>query len=89
MRTEVSWFAGEMEKRLKANDNKGGWQSCSIWWLYKRLLEETGELAEVLSGARDGNSTKEAADVANFAMMIADQVEKGAEGLSPEGRQMR
>ena len=71
-RASVTWFAAEMERQLAENDWKGGWEHCSLWELYQRLLEEAGELAGVLSGYSNGSVIDEAADVANYAMMIAD-----------------
>lgn len=73
-RSAVVRFAAEMERQLRENDHKGGWQGCNLWYLYERLLQEAGELGVVLAGAREGNVDEEAADVANFAMMIADIV---------------
>jgi len=71
-RPEVKAFADAMEAKLKANDHKGGWNNCgtSMQYLFDRLLEETEELEVAV---HDKNSVlEEAADVANFAMMIAD-----------------
>lgn len=74
-RPEVAWFAGIMEERMRANDHKGGWRGDRPADLMLRLYQEAAELYEEI---RPGYSTvpsrveKEAADVANFAMMIAD-----------------
>ena len=73
-RPEVVAFADAMEARLRANDHKGGWQRCSIDWLLARLIQEAGELAEeVIAEITEKGVLYEAADVANFAMMIADR----------------
>lgn len=69
-------FAHEMERKLAANRHKGdrdGWVKMPHGWLLTRVLAETAELASALD-AEDGSAriTSEAADVANFAMMIAD-----------------
>ena len=77
-REELQWFSQKMERELRENDHKGGWQGCSDWFLFQRLLEEAGELAAVLSGAREGNAISEAADIANFAMMIADNIRRAS-----------
>jgi len=76
MRAQVEWFAELMEKQLSKNDYKGGWEvsNCSLEYLYLRLMEELGELASIRAGSANGDTVKEAADVANFAMMIADRV---------------
>jgi hypothetical protein len=80
MRWQVQAFAEAMEARLVANDHKGGWEDCSIDYLIKRLRQETSELLKV-AGDREARCLTveeaervrdEAADVANFAMMIAD-----------------
>jgi NTP pyrophosphatase (non-canonical NTP hydrolase) len=72
IREEVSWFADEMETRLQANDWKGGWKNCDLPLLFARMIEEAGELSAAMHGIEEGDILKEAADVANFAMMIAD-----------------
>ncbi len=76
MREQLEWFAEEMEVQLLTNDHKGGWQkdACSENYLYFRLVEEVGELMKAgLEGAAHTTIIKEAVDVANFAMMIADR----------------
>lgn len=79
VRPEVAAFALLMEARLRANDHKPGWKNHSPDALYARLLEEAGELHRaILAHAFDAGPEQsdgvgyEAADVANFAMMIAD-----------------
>lgn len=78
-RAEVVAFAHLMEAQLRANDHKPGWRGENPWPLLDRLHEEAAELAEELQpGSRTDLATwrlrlgAEAADVANFAMMIAD-----------------
>jgi NTP pyrophosphatase (non-canonical NTP hydrolase) len=71
--TIVKAFGEEMVKRLQVNSYKGGWEKCPSDYLFKRLLEEVGELIEsVLIGNTEASVLHEASDVANFAMMIAD-----------------
>lgn len=72
MRAEVLWFAQEMERKLQENDHKGGWDTCSPKWLLNRLRQETAELELAIATGDPVKTTREAADVANFAMMIAD-----------------
>lgn len=69
LRPEVARFAQLMERRLRANDHKGGWRGDTPHALLRRLREETDELYLAITAEDVGN---EAADVANFAMMIAD-----------------
>ena len=72
-RTSVNWFAEQMELKLRDNDHKGGWASCEHSWLLDRLKQEVGELEKALDQVdNQENVIKEAADVANFALMIAD-----------------
>jgi NTP pyrophosphatase (non-canonical NTP hydrolase) len=78
-RIEIKNFAEKMESRLKENDHKGGWGECSFEYLFVRLIEEASELGSALFIQAIGTENrkriiKEAADVANFAMMISDRV---------------
>jgi len=73
IREPVKWFAQQMEQQLKANDHKGGWDNCSMQYLLERLEEETHELTAC---SNEEQVIQECADIANFAMMIADQARK-------------
>jgi len=73
MRAEVERFADVMEERLKENDHKGGWLTCSSEYLLRRLREEVDELETALTEDSNDDLIAEAADIANFAMMIADK----------------
>jgi len=70
LRPEVQAFALAMEERLKANDHKGGWKNESPDWLIRRMRQEFSELEMAIDYQK--NIRHESADVANFAMMIAD-----------------
>lgn len=79
LRPKVLAFAHLMEAKLRENDYKGGWQKDKPSALLKRLREEADELdAAIQPGTRGdigpwrGLVGNEAADVANFAMMVAD-----------------
>lgn len=76
IREEVRWFAVEMERKLRQNDWRGGWADSHPDWLLDRLREETRELDAAVQAGRPNKIIDEAADVANFAMMIADQQRK-------------
>ena len=69
MRETVHWFANEMEFQLIENDHKSGWRGLTNAWLLNRLRQEVGELERAVIEGK--NVIEEAADVANFAMMIA------------------
>lgn len=77
MREQVKWFAEKMEHTLKRNDRKGGWNDCQWEYLVDRLLGEFHELrASLEAGDNPEDIIHEAADVANFAMMIADNARR-------------
>jgi NTP pyrophosphatase (non-canonical NTP hydrolase) len=62
-----------MEQELAANDHKGGWSHMSTAALLRRLRQELGELAKAIADGKDEKVVaSEAGDVANFAMMIAE-----------------
>jgi NTP pyrophosphatase (non-canonical NTP hydrolase) len=73
MRGEVVEFALAMERELRANDHKRGWAGLTLKQLLNRLREETSELQKALGDGKGVDEVQaEAADVANFALMIAD-----------------
>ncbi len=89
MRKPLKKFAEFQEKILKENDNKEGWEECSIVELYGNLHEELRELIEVLLNSSPIEDltdeeyeeykeqvSKECADIANFAMMIYDNINR-------------
>ena len=80
-RPQVIAFALAMEAKLKARDERGvrGWSTAPNTHLLQRLrveayeLQEQCDLLELESpSAHPAKVLEEAADVANFAMMIAD-----------------
>lgn len=71
MRHEVKTFAQCMEHKLKKNDHKGGWENVSNEKLFELLRQEVDELEKAMQNEPELNSVFEAADIANFAMMIA------------------
>lgn len=71
LRPEVGAFADLMEGELRKHDNRPGWKECDPEWLMARLKEEAAELARAIL-SHEESIPAEAADVANFAMMIAD-----------------
>ena len=76
LRPEVQEFALLMELKLREKD---GWQEVSNGGLFARLNEETYELwHKVTYGANSLGVGEEAADVANFAMMLYDNAKRRA-----------
>ena len=73
LRPEVYEFAFAMEKKLRENDNKGGWKNCSWSYLQHRLNEELKELDFEVAFGTPLSTLLEAADVANFLMMMVDK----------------
>lgn len=81
-REVVESFGKKMVGRLEANSDKGDrgdWKGESYEYLFARLREEVEELAGIIEQCKvcphgKGRVSCEAADIANFAMMIADKV---------------
>ena len=71
MRRAVIAFAHAMEYKLGRNDHKGGWQDTPNIELYGMLEREVEELQEALNRGNYLEILLEAADVANFALMLA------------------
>ena len=71
-REPLRWFAEYQEQVLSMNDGKGGWGTMTRAWLLARLDQERDELLLAMHDGDPAAIMKEAADVANFAMMIAD-----------------
>lgn len=68
-------FALKMEAKLDKNRHKGdaeGWRKDDPFALHERLCQESNELSDAIGLGSAEQITAEAADVANFAMMIAD-----------------
>lgn len=90
-RKAIEWFAQEMEAKLRENDHKSGWQGCRFSELFPRLREETDELLVTAHPLQLDTITKKlthedacklihkCADIANFAMMLADNIRAKAE----------
>lgn len=75
VRQSVSQFARLMEERLQKHDHKGryGWAGYRKRVLLEMLHGELCELSEAVFTHNEEEIRKEAADLANFAMMIADR----------------
>lgn len=75
-REAVMLFAEGMIWKLAKNRHKAHWSTIDCDYLFDRLKEEVQELAGSRSGQVDG-IIDECYDVANFAMMIADNIRNG------------
>lgn len=71
-RPEVEWFADAMERKLRDNDHKRHWRGMTMQYLSMRLTQERKELYAAIASGDAAKVLDEAADVANFAMMVAD-----------------
>lgn len=71
----IEEFSAIMDDKMWANDDKPGWHDADPRDL---LLELQGEVAELIDAVTDNECPDaialEAADVANYAMMIADRM---------------
>ena len=67
------WFAQQMGEKLDENDHRLGWHAYGVTtgYLLRRLSQEIGELRRAIE--KRGDVIHECADVANYAMMIADR----------------
>jgi len=74
----VNWFAEQMKSALNKHLDRPGWKKEGVFWLLGRLNEEIAELFKAIEFKETKVKViKECADVANFAMMIADVYESG------------
>ena len=71
-RPEVVWFADAMERKLRENDHKRHWTGMGMQYLSMRLTQERKELYAAIASGDPTLVLDEAADIANFAMMVAD-----------------
>lgn len=68
----VDWFAGRMAVKLLNNRHKAHWSEADTGYLLDRLVQEVMELRQAIDMETAEDVINECADVANFAMMIAD-----------------
>lgn len=67
----LEWFLFRCLEKLRRNSKKAHWREAKQDYLLQRIREETNELMIALMEEPE-NVIAECADVANFAMMIAD-----------------
>lgn len=73
IRPEVLDFAIDMETKLAKNDHKGGWGGMTVEELIAHVEDELGELKAAIELRLSPEEVRfEAADTANFLMMLAD-----------------
>ena len=72
---ELAAFAQVMRDKLNENQHKSTWKNEDYRWLFRRLEMEVEELRKEIAHPHESTPreiAREAADVACFAMMIAD-----------------
>lgn len=82
IREEVAWFVERMEEKMSKHDSDrgDGWKEKDITLLTGRVWEELQELRDIIAELEDEDEEKvvsaiyECADVANFAMMVANNL---------------
>ena len=81
-RKSLLWFVQEMEKVLRANDEKGGWAECTDGVLadLQEIDGVIGHIRKTLNLTKPEDAIKAATDIANFVMMIADNARRRLEG---------
>lgn len=73
----IRWFGQKMLNKLAKNKHKGFlWRSDNASVLLDRLEKELQELDDVLDSGDKEAIINECADIANFAMFIADKAER-------------
>ncbi len=68
MRESLQYFADMMEMELLANDEKGGWEDCGDDYLAGQIADHFDQFRR----AEGVDKIKACVDIANYAMMIAD-----------------
>lgn len=67
-----------MEAKLLENDKRGGWNQCTVDELRKKVLASSLELSQAVNDRNLSYSVaRQAADVANYCMMLADVYKGG------------
>jgi len=73
IRKEIEWFAEKMEKVLRKNDDKGGWEDEAPEYLINQVKVNLSQLERLPTN----RIIKCCVDIANYAMMIADNEKNG------------
>lgn len=76
----VKSLAVTMEEKMSLNEHKGLWDGISDIQLCKYMQGEVDEVVDAVLHGTDDEIQKECADVANFAMMLHDNVKRRASG---------
>ena len=71
-RPELEAFANVMEARLRENASRGDWRALNFYYLIACLASNLGQLVRAFQVSKPEVVLRSAADMANYAMMIAD-----------------
>ena len=72
LRPDLQRFFDAMIYKLRRNKNKGRWEGLDLKRTFEKLETELKELNEALEEGSSAEILMEAADVANFALIIAN-----------------
>lgn len=70
VRDTLKQFAIEMERRLRKNEWKGGWEDLSRREIFQSLIDESMSLWSAIEERNSERIKKKSVDVANFSMML-------------------
>jgi hypothetical protein len=83
-RPQVEAFADAMEAKLRKHDWQYHWSGLAVQYLFSALDDTSKELRAAVTVGNPTIALRKAADVANYAMMLADIVRRGVdEGIAP------
>ena len=79
----VSWWAQQMERVLRRNDYKRGWERMRPWAIHKRLVDELEELTQALAGTSNSNIVDELVNISNYCAFMAWNLAHSEAGSRP------
>lgn len=78
-RHDIRRFLDAIIYKLKKNAHKGRWEGAKIRDYIRKLKDEVAELEDAIAGENHIEIILEAADVANFAMIISSMATENGE----------
>ena len=85
LRSELDWYACEMEKQLRANEDKCGWQNEMPGHLANDLIKNLGAYIKAMELGDLSYAIKCAVDCGNFSMMLADLAKQQKDYIDRDG----
>ena len=77
---DIKQFINLMVFKLQKNVHKGRWENIDIWDAFWMMQTESGELMKAIRERNIDEIYMEAADVANFAMILASILKERGDG---------